>query len=79
MENTGQGAEHKHNILFMITKTRQVYNLFLQYIERKAREKSDPGDGSTLVKITGCEYKITEERSLFYKRCKYYWLNYGIS
>ena len=33
-----------------------------QYIERKAREKSDPGEGSTLVKITGCEYKITEER-----------------
>ena len=33
-----------------------------QYIDRKAQEKLDHVDGSTLVKITGCEYKITEER-----------------
>ena len=33
-----------------------------QYLERKSRENLDQTDGSTLVKITGCEYKVTEER-----------------
>ena len=33
-----------------------------QYIERKANEKLVQPDGSVLVKITGCEYKVTEER-----------------
>ena len=32
------------------------------YLERKKRENNNPGDGSTLIKISGCEYKITEER-----------------
>ena len=33
-----------------------------QYIERKSRENLDQTDGSTLVKISGCEYKVSEER-----------------
>ena len=33
-----------------------------EYLERKKRENINPGDGTTLVKISGCEYKITEER-----------------
>ena len=32
------------------------------YLERKAKENLVHEDGSTLVKITGCEYKVTEER-----------------
>ena len=32
------------------------------YLNRKAEEKLVQPDGSTLVKITGCEYKVTEER-----------------
>ena len=32
------------------------------YLERKKRENVNMGDGSTLVKISGCEYKISEER-----------------
>ena len=32
------------------------------YLERKRRENVNTGDGSTLVKISGCEYKISEER-----------------
>ena len=31
-------------------------------MERKLKENLDQEDGSTLVKITGCEYKVTEER-----------------
>ena len=33
-----------------------------QYLERKSRENLDQTDGSTLVKITGCEYKVSAER-----------------
>ena len=32
------------------------------YLERKKLENVNTGDGSTLVKISGCEYKVTEER-----------------
>ena len=32
------------------------------YLERKKQENVNTGDGSTLVKISGCEYKISEER-----------------
>ena len=33
-----------------------------EYLERKSRENLESTDGSTLVRITGCEYKVTEER-----------------
>ena len=33
-----------------------------EYLERKKRESTNRGDGTKLVKISGCEYKISEER-----------------
>ena len=33
-----------------------------QYIERKEKERLVQSDGSVQVKVTGCEYKVTEER-----------------
>ena len=36
-------------------------NQIISHLERKNREKVDEGDRTTLVKITGCEYKISGE------------------
>ena len=36
-------------------------NQIISHLKRKNREKVDEGDGTTLVKITGCEYKISGE------------------
>ena len=33
-------------------------------MNRRTQEKLDQGDGSALVKITGCEYKINTENIL---------------